>query len=125
MIKSNSNNNSAVKQQAQNQFKKLNQKINSSAQNVFLPRTGIEQALMKERPRFKETNNQFEPINNVNNQMAEEYARLDSEKMLNQNGQNRIVYDCIDQSPFYNDPQDPYIQDIDLIELPSDDLTPE
>ena len=31
----------------------------------------------------------------------------------------------MDQSPFYNDPQDPYIQDIDLIELPSDDITPD
>lgn len=41
--------------------------------------------------------------------------------MMNQSSSNRIIYDCIDQSPFYSDPQDPYIQDIDLIELPSDD----
>jgi hypothetical protein len=33
---------SNVKQQAQNQFKKLNQKINNAANHVFLPRTGIE-----------------------------------------------------------------------------------
>ncbi len=31
------------------------------------------------------------------------------------------MYDCIDNSPYYSDPQDPYIEDIDLIELPSDD----
>ncbi len=41
--------------------------------------------------------------------------------MMNQNATNKIVYDCIDTSPFYTDPQDPYIEDIDLIELPSDD----
>ena len=58
----------------------------------------------------------------VQNQLSEEYARQDNEKMINQNGgTNRIVYDCVDQSPYYSDPQDPYIEDIDLIELPSDD----
>lgn len=41
--------------------------------------------------------------------------------MMSQSGSNKIVYDCIDISPYYSDPQDPYIEDIDLIELPSDD----
>jgi hypothetical protein len=45
--------------------------------------------------------------------------------MMNQSSSNKIVYDCIDISPFYSDPQDPYIEDIDLIELPSDDLISE
>jgi hypothetical protein len=35
-------NSSNSKQQVQNQFKKLNQKINNAASNVFMPRTGIE-----------------------------------------------------------------------------------
>lgn len=95
---------SNAKQQAQNQFKKLNQKINNAANNVFLPRTGIEQPFMKDRPRFKETNKEFEPINTNTNSMADEYQRLDFEKMNNPSGTNRIIYDCMDQSPFYNDP---------------------
>jgi hypothetical protein len=35
-------NTSNSKQQAQNQFKKLNHKINNAASNIFIPRTGIE-----------------------------------------------------------------------------------
>jgi len=34
--------------------------------NVFLPRTGIEQPFMRDRPRFKETHKEFEPTNHVN-----------------------------------------------------------
>jgi hypothetical protein len=34
--------------------------------NVFLPRTGIEQPFMRDRPRFKETHKEFEPTNQVN-----------------------------------------------------------
>jgi hypothetical protein len=64
---------------------------------------------MKDRPRFKETIKCFEPINTNSMSMADEYQRLEFEKMNNQSGTNRIVYDCMDQSPFYNDPQDPYI----------------
>lgn len=57
--------------------------------------------------------------------MTDEYARQDNEKMMNQTGQNKIVYDCIDISPYYSDPQDPYIEDIDLIELPNNDEAPQ
>ena len=72
---------SSIKQQAQNQFKKLNSRINNS--NIFLPRTGIEQPFMKDRPRFKETHKDFEPICNTNNSMSDEFARLDNEKIMN------------------------------------------
>jgi hypothetical protein len=59
---------------------------------------------MKDRPKFKETNKAYEPINPNTNMMVEEYQRADYEKINNPSGTNRIVYDCMDQSPFYNDP---------------------
>ena len=34
---------------------------------------------------------------------------------------NRVVYDCIDPSPFYENSNDPYIDENDLIELPGED----
>jgi hypothetical protein len=38
---------------------------------------------MKDRPRFKETHKDFEPICNTNNSMSDEFARLDNEKIMN------------------------------------------
>ena len=34
---------------------------------------------------------------------------------------NKIVYDCIDNSPYYDDPTNQYLDDADLVELPNDD----
>ena len=34
---------------------------------------------------------------------------------------NKIIYDCIDSSPYYENPADPYFDEEDAIELPSDD----
>ena len=34
---------------------------------------------------------------------------------------NKIVYDCVDGSPYYEGEQ--YLEDADLIELPSDDAS--
>jgi hypothetical protein len=34
---------------------------------------------------------------------------------------NRIVYDCIDTSPFYDNATNPYFEESDLIELSNDD----
>jgi len=50
---------------------------------IKLPRTGIDQPFLKDRPRFKETCREFEPIHQFNSQMSDEYARLDAEKLLN------------------------------------------
>lgn len=47
-----------------------------------LPKTGIEQPMLRERPRFKETCREFEPVHQFNVQMAEEYARMDAEKLI-------------------------------------------
>ena len=42
-----------------------------------LARTGIDQPYMRDRPRFKETCREFEPIHQFNQQMAEEFARIE------------------------------------------------
>ena len=87
---------------------------------------------MKDRPRFREDHKEFEPIHcmnvssivlkSVQPYLVEEFARQDSEKLMNgQSGPNKIVYDCIDPSPYYDSSQDPYMDDNDLIEMPSDD----
>ena len=38
-----------------------------------------------------------------------------------QNYMNKIVYDCVDNSPFY--PDEPYLEEGDAIELPSEDAS--
>jgi hypothetical protein len=53
--------------------------------------------------------------------MTEEFARLDGERLANpSNYSNKIVYDCLDQSPYY-DSSDPYLEENELIDLPSDE----
>jgi len=47
-----------------------------------LPRTGIDQPFMKDRPRFKDACANFEPIANFNTSLCDEYARLDAEKLI-------------------------------------------
>jgi hypothetical protein len=42
--------------------------------------------------------------------------------ILASNQANKIVYDCIDPSPFYDSPQDPpYLDENDLVEIPQED----
>jgi hypothetical protein len=66
-----------------NQFKKIgnlqkgNQNSNAGP-GIFLPRTGIEQPFMKDRPRFKETHKEFEPTHTMN-------VRTDINENLNLN----------------------------------------
>ena len=76
---------------------------------------------MKERPRFRQDHKEFEGTHYMNPIMSEEFARQDGERLANPNSySNKIVYDCLDSSPFY-DAQDPYYDENDLIELPPDD----
>jgi hypothetical protein len=37
------------------------------------------------------------------------------------NGPNKIVYDCMDPSPFYDSTNEPYLDDSDILELQSDE----
>jgi len=52
--------------------------------------------------------------------LGEDNARLDNDRLRNPgNYMNKIVYDCVDQSPFYTD--EPYFDENELIELPSEE----
>jgi len=59
MIKNSLNN---VSSKAQS----IHSKRMNKAVAQFMPKTGIEQPFMKERPRFKETHKEFEPIHCMN-----------------------------------------------------------
>lgn len=51
--------------------------------------------------------------------LLDEYVKNDSERALVPVSQQVVVYDCIEQSPFYEDPiNDPFIDERDAIELP-------
>ena len=63
--------------------KKANLKNGTANLPVKLPRTGIDQPFLKERPRFREVCREFEPIHQFNTTMCDEYARIDAEKLLN------------------------------------------
>ena len=56
--------------------------------------------------------------------MCDEYARLDAEKLMNNNSvqSEKIVYDCVDYPPMKKDGTEstPYIDDNDQIELSPD-----
>ena len=50
---------------------------------------------------------------------AEECATLDMESGGNATSSNsKIVYDCIDPSPFYENSKEPYLDDGEAMELP-------
>jgi hypothetical protein len=53
--------------------------------------------------------------------LTEEFARMDGERLSNPSSySNKIVYDCLDLSPYY-DSADPYLDENELIDLPPDD----
>mmetsp|Transcript_13579 Transcript_13579/g.23117 ORF Transcript_13579/g.23117 Transcript_13579/m.23117 type:complete len:131 (+) Transcript_13579:329-721(+) len=90
-------------------------------QPIKLPRTGIEQPFLKDRPRFKEFCRDFEPISKFNTQLCEEYERMEAERPLNC-ANEKIVYDCIDYPSNRNEKENgPYIDENDLVELPQED----
>lgn len=90
---------------------------------VKLPRTGIEQVFSGDRPRFIEAHREFERIASVNPLLAEEYEQLEMENGTGTNSNTKIVYDCMeDHSPFYEKAKESYLEESELIELPTDDV---
>ena len=77
---------------------------------------------MKDRPRFKDTCREFEPIHQFNSNLCDEYERIDAEKVLNnQLPSEKIVFDCMDYPPASikrEGDNTPYIDENDIIELP-------
>lgn len=58
----------------------------------------------------------------MNVTLTEEFARLDGERLTNPSGfTNKIVYDCIDISPYYDSVSDPFLEESESIDLPPDD----
>jgi hypothetical protein len=90
-----------------------------------LPRTGIDQPFLRDRPRFKDTCREFEPIHQFSPQLAEELSRLEQERQLtNQIQIEKIVYDCMDYPPASlkrDGDNTPYIDEADIVELPPDE----
>jgi len=68
-----------------------------------LPRTGIEQPFLYHRPKFSEVTREFERIATYNPMLAEEYEQKEAENggQPHGNGSNKIIYDCLDNSPYY------------------------
>jgi len=51
--------------------------------------------------------------------LLDEYLRNDQERAVASTGQFPVVYDCIETSPYYDDdPNNPFIDEKDAIELP-------
>jgi len=46
---------------------------------------------------------------------------MEIENGTGQGTNSKIVYDCLDPSPYYNDSKEPYLDEADAIELPPDD----
>ena len=65
---------------------------------------------------------EFEPCHSTNPQLAEEYAKQDGERLLNPTDHtNKIIFDCVDQSPYYENTGQLYIDESLAIDLPPED----
>ncbi len=74
---------------------------------------------MRDRRHFIAAHKELEPLSDqtVPAYILDEYQRNDQERATASLGQYQVVYDCIEQSPFYDD-NEPYIDERDAIELP-------
>lgn len=58
----------------------------------------------------------------MNVALTEEFACLDAERLNTPSGfANKIVYDCIDPSPYYDPSVEPYLEEGEQIDLPPDE----
>ena len=86
-----------------------------------LPRTGIEYPYIKDRRQFIQAHKEFEPLSEqiIPNFLLDEYIKNDGDHACASVGQFPVVYDCIEPSQYYEDPNDPYYDERDSIELPA------
>ena len=94
-----------------------------------LPRTGIEYPMMRDlghAPFFQGNQKEFEPLLETRPSplLLEEYIKNDADRSENASNslQLQVVYDYIEQSPYYEGEgakQGPFIEEKDLIELPN------
>ena len=83
----------------------------------------MEYPFTKENRVFIKTHKEFELVSEmrVPPMIQEEYIRNDMERSNALPGLFPCVYDCIENSPYYDldDPNDQFIEERDAIELPS------
>mmetsp|Transcript_33340 Transcript_33340/g.51096 ORF Transcript_33340/g.51096 Transcript_33340/m.51096 type:complete len:127 (+) Transcript_33340:1377-1757(+) len=93
-----------------------------------LPRTGVEYPMMKElnHAPFISAQKEFEPLSEttISPSLLEEYQKNDADRsnLCPPGTTFPVVYDYIEQSPYYdgeNSKYGPYIDEKDLIELPN------
>lgn len=88
-----------------------------------LPRTGIEYPFMKNlgHEPFIRSQKEYEPLGDrgIGQMLLDEYVKNEEDR-IKPNLTFPVVYDYIEQSPFYNDEKHgPYIDEKDAIELPN------
>lgn len=90
---------------------------------VKLPRTGIEQVFLADRPRFIENHREYERIAPVNPLLAEEYEQMEMENGTGTNSNTKIVFDCMEENPpSYEKSKESYLDESDSIEVPTDEV---
>lgn len=84
-----------------------------------MPRTGIEYPFLKERREFLSAHKEFELLSEYNtpSYMVDEYIQNDAERAACPFGHFPIVFDCIEPSPFYDADPEPYIDEMDAIDI--------
>lgn len=64
---------------------------------------------------------EYEPLTDqaISVTLLDEYLRNDQDRAMSSSNHHPVVYDCIEPSPYYeDDPNNPYIDEKDAIELP-------
>lgn len=85
----------------------------------FLPRTGIEQPYSIHTPKFIDTTKEYEPVAQMNPQLISQLEAEEQESGGAQSNINsKIVYDCMDPSPFYDSSREQtYINENEFVDL--------
>lgn len=82
-----------------------------------LPRSGIEQPYLIVPPKFSEVCREFEPTAVINTSLAQKLEAEEIENGTLTNLNQKIVYDCMDTSPYYEYVKEPYINELEAVDL--------
>lgn len=70
---------------------------------------------MCQQPKFNENHKEFEPIAQLNPALVAQLEAEEQENGTQTNLNSKIVYDCLDPSPFYE--KEPYFNEADAVDL--------
>jgi hypothetical protein len=90
-----------------------------------LPKTGVEYPFLKHRPVFIPDHDEFEAcVPPVSPLLVEDYKRRLEERATNPKYTDKVVFDSIEPSPYYNSKEDkvPYISERDHVTVTRTDL---